>query len=64
VKFVRTDLRRTDLRRSTFEGCAFEGALMEGAILTQNQKATMGLSKSQIDDVAWNNDEGDEPDRG
>ena len=64
VKFVGTDLRRADLRRSTFEDCAFEGALMEGAIVTQKQEAMMGLSKSQIDDVAWSDDEGDEPDGG
>jgi len=64
VQFVRTDLRRADLRRSSFEGCTFEGALMVGAILTRNQKAGLGLSKSQIDDVAWSNDEGDEPDGG
>ena len=64
VRFVGTDLRRADLRRSTFEDCAFEGALMEGAIVTQMQEAMMGLSKSQIDDVAWSDDEGDEPDGG
>ena len=64
VRFVRTDLRRADLRRSTFEGCTFEGALMQGAILTQNQMDMMGLSTSQTHDVAWNADEGDEPDGG
>ena len=64
VKFIRTDLRRADLRRSTFEGCVFEGALMEGAIITRSQKAMMGLSKSQSDNIAWSDDEGDEPDGG
>ena len=64
VKFVRTDLRRADLRRSTFEGCTFEWALMEGAILTQKQKLTMRLSQSQIDDVAWSDDDGNDPDGG
>jgi uncharacterized protein YjbI with pentapeptide repeats len=64
VKFVRTDLRRVDLRRSTFEGCAFDGALMNGAIVARNQKAMLGLSKSQMEDIAWSADEGDEPDGG
>ncbi len=61
VKFVGTDLRGADLRRSTFEGCIFEDALMKGAIVTPNQKVMMGLSNSQIEEVVWSEDEGDEP---
>ena len=64
VQFVRTDLRLVDLRRSTFQGCTFDGAPMAGAILTRNQKAGMGLSKGQIDEIAWTDDEGGEPDGG
>lgn len=64
VKFVRTDLRRADLRRSTFEGCTFDGAVMKGAIVGHRQRATMALSSSQIEEVAWSDDEGDEPDGG
>jgi len=64
VKFVGADLRRADLRRSTFQDCAFDGALMEGVVVTRNQRASLGLSKSQIDEVAWTDDEGGEPDGG
>jgi uncharacterized protein YjbI with pentapeptide repeats len=64
VRFVRTDLRRADLRRSTFEGCTFEQALMQGAIVTQSQKDMMKLSTSQTHDVAWSDNEGEEPDGG
>lgn len=64
VKFVRADLRRADLRHSTFEECSFEGALMKGVILTKNQKSMMGLSPSQIEEVAWSSHEGPEPDGG
>jgi uncharacterized protein YjbI with pentapeptide repeats len=64
VKFIKTDLRNTDLRRSTFENCIFEDALMKGAIATHDQKRMLGLGESQMADVAWCDDEGDEPDGG
>jgi hypothetical protein len=64
VKFVRADLRGADLRRSTFESCAFEGALLEGAIATTEQRPTMGLTPTQVAEIAWTDDEGDEPEGG
>ncbi len=40
------------------------GRCMEGAIVARNQSAMMGLSESQIDEVAWSHDDGEEPDGG
>ena len=64
VAFVRADLRRTDLRRSSFEDCNFDGALMQGAVLTRGQRDSMDVSKDQVDQIAWTDDEGEEPEGG
>jgi len=61
VRFVRTDLRQADLRHSHFDGCDFDGALMAGAKLTYDQKESVVLSASQVDEIAWCRDPGDEP---
>jgi uncharacterized protein YjbI with pentapeptide repeats len=61
VKFAGADLRRSDLRRSTFEDCSFEGALFSGAILTREQGESLELSETQIAEIAWSDDAGEEP---
>jgi uncharacterized protein YjbI with pentapeptide repeats len=61
VRFTGADLRDTDLRRSSFEGCDFEAADMRGAKLTRIQAATLMLSEEQLDSIAWESDDGDEP---
>jgi uncharacterized protein YjbI with pentapeptide repeats len=64
VSFVEADLRSADLRRSAFANCLFDRASMKGAILTRRQGATLSLSASQLSDIDWVDDEGDEPDGG
>ena len=59
--FVRANLKKADLRRSQFESCSFEGANLDGSVFHSRQRAMLHLSEAQIRQVAWTNDEGDEP---
>jgi uncharacterized protein YjbI with pentapeptide repeats len=61
VRFVRANLMKADLRRSSFESCIFDGAHVIGAIAHEGQKASLRLSAAQAKDIAWTNDEGEEP---
>jgi uncharacterized protein YjbI with pentapeptide repeats len=58
------DLSGADLRRSSFDACIFEGAKLAGA-LAHKQCAADGLtpllSKSQVEEVRWVSDSGEEP---
>lgn len=64
VRFDKADLRLADLRQSTFEKCSFQCARMEGTILTRKQGATILLSEDQRAEIAWADDDGDEPEEG
>lgn len=64
VRFERCDLRGADLRRSSFAGCDFAECLMTGAKLTRNQADGLALSTQQRAEIAWQDDEGEEPDGG
>lgn len=64
VSFAGADLRSADLRRSDFIACSFDNALMTAARLTREQGARLLLSETQRADIAWQDDEGDEPDGG
>lgn len=64
VRFDHADLSRADLRRSTFEKCTFAGAGLAGAVAHERQKQELALSEAQIQQVAWTNDDGEEPDGG
>jgi uncharacterized protein YjbI with pentapeptide repeats len=58
------DLSGADLRQSTFHGCTFAGARMAGAIVYGGSAAhdlIPLLSKSQLDEIHWATDEGEEP---
>ncbi len=61
VTFVNADLRHADLRLASYTDCIFTKALMRGAILTRAQKAVLALSKAQIAEIAWTDEDGDEP---
>lgn len=62
--FRGADLSGADLRRSNFDACIFEGATMAGAIV-QRRSASDDLipllSKSQLEEIRWVSDEGEEP---
>lgn len=64
VSFVEADLGSVDLRRSAFTNCSFDRASMKGTILTRRQGETLSLSASQLSEIYWVDDEGDEPDGG
>jgi uncharacterized protein YjbI with pentapeptide repeats len=64
VSFAEADLGCADLRRSTFADCTFDRASMKGTILTRRQGETLSLSASQLSEINWADDEGDEPDGG
>jgi BTB/POZ domain-containing protein KCTD9 len=64
VSFVGADLCLTDLRRSDFIDCTFGNALMKGARLTRKQGETLPLSDAQRAEIAWQDEDGDEPDGG
>lgn len=61
VHFIRANLTKADLRNSEFVGCNFEGASMNGSSALNRQKSDLRLSEAQIRQVAWTNDEGEDP---
>ena len=61
VSFAGTDLRFADLRRSTFTNCVFDRASMKGTILTRRLGKTLSLSGSQLSEINWTDDDGEEP---
>jgi uncharacterized protein YjbI with pentapeptide repeats len=61
VRFVRANLIKVDLRRSSFEDCIFDGTHVTGAIAHENQRSSLRLSAAQAKEIAWTNDEGEEP---
>ena len=61
VSFAGTDLRFADLRRSTFTNCVFDRASMKGTILTRRLGKTLALSGSQLSEINWTDDDGEEP---
>ena len=61
VSFVEADLRLADLRRSSFANCMFDRASMAGTILTRRQGEGLSLAASQLSEIKWVDDEGDEP---
>jgi BTB/POZ domain-containing protein KCTD9 len=64
VSFAGADLRSVDFRRADFIGCVFDDASMMGARLTREQGQGMSLSKEQRLEIAWQDDDGEEPDGG
>lgn len=62
--FVQADLSGADLRRATFEACDFTGASMNGVKLTRDQRELLNLSQSQCEEIAWQDEDGEEPDGG
>ena len=64
VCFDRCDLRGADLRRSSFKDCSFTGSIMSGAKLTRNQARHLLLAPAQLADIAWQSDDGEEPEGG
>jgi uncharacterized protein YjbI with pentapeptide repeats len=61
VSFAGTDLRFADLRRSTFTNCVFDRSSMKGTILTRRLGKTLSLSGSQLSEINWTDDDGEEP---
>ncbi len=64
VLFVRADLSGADLRRFTYEQCDFSHAVMQGAKLTRDQADGLGFSDEQRSKIAWQEEDGEEPDGG
>lgn len=64
VLFIKADLSNADLRQSDFDNCNFGSANMKGTKLTRKQKTQLNLSKKQINEINWMNDEGAEPEGG
>ena len=61
VKFTGTNLAYTDLRGSDFDGCDFSLADMNGAKLVQGMAGPLGLSYDQVQQVDWQDSDGEEP---
>ncbi|MDB5321205.1 MAG: pentapeptide repeat family protein [Phycisphaerales bacterium] len=62
--FRGADLSGADLRRSNFDACIFEGAKMAGAIVhkrSADDDLIPLLSKSQLEEIRWVSEEGEEP---
>jgi hypothetical protein len=52
------------LLEKLFEDCDFTGAQMHGTMLTRKQGTSFVLSSQQKTEIAWTDDEGEEPDGG
>jgi len=61
VSFAGANLSYADLRQSSFDQCNFSQSTMTGVILTHAQGKILELSEKQRQEIAWTNDEGDEP---
>ncbi|MDN5215835.1 pentapeptide repeat-containing protein [Fulvivirgaceae bacterium BMA12] len=61
VLFRETNLSGADLRKSYFEGCDFTLSKMLGTKLTRDAASTLNLSETQIRDIDWQDNEGEEP---
>ena len=64
VKFNGACLRNADIRHCTFTDCDFAGAEVAGLKITKAGAARLGLSNEQLRDIAWQADQGEEPDGG
>lgn len=64
VHFSRSDVRDADLRRSRFHECDFTDADFRGAKLTRPLGAALRLSPRQLESVAWQDSDGEEPSGG
>jgi len=64
ASFDDADLGATDMRQSTFLSCTFDGASMKGATLARRQRQDLSLSEAQIEEIAWVDSDGNEPDGG
>jgi len=61
VRFNHAMLAKADLRRSTFEGCTFDNTNLTGAVAHHRQKPGLLLTESQVLQMAWTDDDGEEP---
>ncbi len=61
VNFSGTNLDRADLRRSDFIDCDFSNANMAGAKLTGEQRRRLQLSRQQVEQIDWQDSDGEEP---
>ncbi|PMQ05791.1 hypothetical protein DyAD56_07805 [Dyella sp. AD56] len=61
VNFEAADMTGADMRLSSFVGCNFEDATLKGAILTRAQGEKLALSRTQRLEIAWAEEDGQEP---
>ena len=61
VKFVGADLSYADLRHAHFIGCEFTDAVLVGAKLTHEVGKSLGLSRTQLNAVSWQDSDGEPP---
>lgn len=64
VRFLRTRLDGADLRHSLFTRVLFKDASLRGTHLTHAQGKTLRLSPTQIAEIAWHEEDGEEPEGG
>ena len=64
VNLENADLSNADLRRSTFENCNFKTAKMSGTKVARSQSRSLPLSEEQIEEIDWQEHEGEEPEGG
>ncbi len=64
VRFESAILYDADLRWCHFEECIFEGANLAGARITRETGLGLGLSMVQLEQVDWQEEDGEEPDGG
>lgn len=64
VNFTNANLSNCDLRRSTFQDCDFRLAKMNGTKLTRRQSKIYDFSERQIQEIDWQEHDGDSPDGG
>jgi BTB/POZ domain-containing protein KCTD9 len=64
VSFRGASLRNTDLRHATFTDCSFVDADLTGAKLARGADSSIDLSPEQRGVIAWQKDQGEEPEGG
>jgi uncharacterized protein YjbI with pentapeptide repeats len=64
VSFKNASLCGVDLRHATFTNCSFADADLAGAKIAREAESALNLSPTQRNVIAWQDDQGEEPDGG
>jgi uncharacterized protein YjbI with pentapeptide repeats len=64
VNFSEANLSAADMRRSDFSSCDFSHAAFCGTKLTKRQAKRLHLSDEQLQEIEWQDSDGEEPEGG